>query len=176
MESGHSKMQYEYLSPHGIEMFEDAVSHLNGGNRRAPVPTSLVWRELQNELICHKCFDEYISLLEIYYDAPNGADEEDEEGPQQQGDGEEGADNAVDEGGGRDAVRMYCVSTNALSPKIVNPRAMMSWPGSASFIPNSDVTQAVKSDAHPGCVMSAHLNLHLASEPASSNIPNLSFR
>jgi hypothetical protein len=64
---------------------------------------------------------------------------------------------------------MYCISTNALSPKIVNPGAMMSWPGSASFIPNSDVTQAVKSDAHPECVMSAHLNLHLASERASSN-------
>jgi hypothetical protein len=32
-ESSHSKMQYEYLSPHGIEMFEDAVSRLNGGDK-----------------------------------------------------------------------------------------------------------------------------------------------
>jgi hypothetical protein len=99
-------MQYEYLSPHGIGVFEDAVSRLNGGNRRAPVPASLVWRELQNELICHKCFDDYISLLEIYYDAPNGAEVEEEEDPQQQGDGEEDADNAVDEGGGRDSFEM----------------------------------------------------------------------
>ena len=116
MEGGHSRLQYEYLSPHGIALFEDAVSRLNGGNRRAAVPAARVWHELQNELICHKCFDDYISLLEIYYDAP-GDEEDEEEDPQQPGDDEEYANDAVDAGeeaGGVDAVGMDSVEEGML--------------------------------------------------------------
>ena len=81
MERGHT-FRHEYLGPHGLQCFEDAVECLNGSNQYKPVPNKDVWHDLQNELMCLKCFEEYSNLLQQYYDAKNY--DEDGEEPQEQ--------------------------------------------------------------------------------------------
>ena len=48
MKRGHT-LRHEYLSPHDLQCFEDAVACLNGGNRFKPVPTKDVWQQNETE-------------------------------------------------------------------------------------------------------------------------------
>jgi hypothetical protein len=48
MKRGHT-LRHEYLSPHDLQCFEDAVARLNGGNRFKLVPTKDVWQQNERE-------------------------------------------------------------------------------------------------------------------------------
>jgi hypothetical protein len=61
---GENALLWEYLPQRAIQLFQDALTAEVGSEPpEEPVPAERIWRKLEDEIICHSCFQDYITVV-----------------------------------------------------------------------------------------------------------------
>jgi hypothetical protein len=64
---GKSAWLWEYLPEPAIKVFQGALTAEVGDERpEEPVPSERIWRKLEDELVCHSCFADYIDVVKAH--------------------------------------------------------------------------------------------------------------
>jgi hypothetical protein len=58
---------WEYLPERAIQLFQKALTAEVGNEPpEEPIPAEHIWEKLEDEIICHSCFQDYIAVVEAH--------------------------------------------------------------------------------------------------------------
>jgi hypothetical protein len=64
---GDNALLWEYLPQRAIQLFQQALTAEVGSEPpEEPIPADRIWAKLEDEIICHSCFKDYIAVVEAY--------------------------------------------------------------------------------------------------------------
>jgi hypothetical protein len=64
---GDNALLWEYLPQRAIQLFQQALTAEVGSEPpEEPIPADRIWAKLEDEIICHSCFKDYIAVVAAY--------------------------------------------------------------------------------------------------------------